>query len=168
MQTLASLDLFSSRNTTPSQGSDNSFYRNSRYQGNDNGNGHGGRGRGGRGGYRSSRNHDDRSLSRDAGSNSSSDTTTQRTEGRLDNDATCPIHGGHQWGSCFLNPRGDSYRPYYNRGSGRDQGGRNPDRGPPMPNGYQANDAPNVYHAQTSPSHMGTAPGSDPPGDGFR
>ena len=41
MQTLASLDLFSSRNTTFSQGSDNSSYRNSRYQGNGNGNGHG-------------------------------------------------------------------------------------------------------------------------------
>jgi hypothetical protein len=34
-----------------------------------------------------------------------------------------------------------------------------------MPNGYQANGAPNVYHTQTSPSRMGTAPG---PGDGFR
>ncbi|MGH7974122.1 MAG: hypothetical protein ACREBR_01250 [bacterium] len=30
----------------------------------------------------------------------------------LTNEMTCPVHGGHRWGKCILNPRGDNYREY--------------------------------------------------------
>ena len=34
-----------------------------------------------------------------------------RSSNRVDNNATCPVHGGHKWRDCFLNPYGDDYRP---------------------------------------------------------
>jgi hypothetical protein len=174
MQTLSILDVWSNRNGNRGQGSsDNSSYRTSRSQGN--GNSHGGRGRGGRGNNRPGRGHG-RSTSRDA-RHSNTDGTNERSGGRMDNNVTCPVHGGHKWGACFLNPRGDSYRPY-GRGSGREPGGRgvNPGRGPPMsasyyahgpPNGYQANGPPNTYHVDTQPPQTGNAPGSYTPGGGY-
>ncbi|MGH7954793.1 MAG: reverse transcriptase family protein, partial [Gloeomargaritales cyanobacterium] len=30
---------------------------------------------------------------------------------RLDNDATCPIHGKHKWGQCYENRFGENYKP---------------------------------------------------------
>ena len=59
------------------------------YQGGrSNGRGRGGRGGRGRGGGRGDYNNH-----------------------HVHNDDICPVHGGHKWRECFLNPHGDNYRP---------------------------------------------------------
>ncbi len=51
---------------------------------------------------------------------------------RVHNDDTCPVHGGHKWRECFLNPHGDDYRPRTgsqsnNNSQGRGNGSRRGD-----------------------------------------
>jgi len=43
---------------------------------------------------------------------------------RVLNDDTCPVHGGHKWRECFLNPHGDDYRPRTGRQSNNNSQGR--------------------------------------------
>ena len=181
MQTLSSLDISSNCKGNCGQGNANSSYKSSGSQGNGNGNGNGyeGCGRGGRSSNCPGRGHGPSSNpSHDARRSNNHDRTPERSGGRMDNNVTCPVHGRHKWGACFLNPRGDSFRPYYGRGSGREPGGcgANPGRGPPMsasyyahgpPNGYQAKGPPNTYHVDTQPPQTGNAPGSYTPGGGY-
>ena len=41
----------------------------------------------------------------------SSSTNNQSRNGRPEPEDTCPVHGGHKWKDCYLNPYGDNYRP---------------------------------------------------------
>ena len=75
-----------------------------RNSGGRNGGNRGGRGRGGRGG-------------RGRGNGN-----------RPQGDDACPIHGGHKWRECFLNPYGDNYRPRNGNSNGNGQGRGNGSR----------------------------------------
>lgn len=57
------------------------------------------------------------------------------------NNDICPVHGGHKWGECFLNPYGDNYRPRTgNSGNSNSQGRGNGSR---RGDAYHANDGNN-------------------------
>lgn len=58
--------------------------------------------------------------------------------GRVQGTDTCPVHGGHLWRECFLNPHGDDYRPR----TGNNQGNNNNSQG--RGNGSRRGDA---YHS---------------------
>ena len=82
----------------------NRGYQQDRNSGGRNGGNRGGRGRGGRGG-------------RGRGNGN-----------RPQGDDACPIHGGHKWRECFLNPYGDNYRPRNGNSNGNGQGRGNGSR----------------------------------------
>ena len=68
------------------------------------------------------------------GGGENSDKKNQNKKGnkksnKVDDNDTCPVHGGHKWGVCSLNPRGENWRG--SAGSGRygGRGGRYGGRG---------------------------------------
>ena len=99
----------------------NRGYNNDRNSGGRNSGNRGGRGRGGRGG-------------RGRGNGN-----------RPQGDDTCPVHGGHKWKECFLNPYGDNYRPRNGNGNGQGRG-----------NGSRRGDS---YHTNTNDSNGGNTNG---------
>lgn len=69
---------------------------------------------------------------RGGGTSKSSKTTTKKkttsaTKKQVSDSDTCPVHGGHKWGACSLNPRSTNWRGSNNCGNhygGRGFGGR--------------------------------------------
>ena len=54
----------------------------------------------------------------------SSSTNNQSRNGRPEPEDTCPVHGGHKWKDCYLNPYGNNYRPR-SAAQGNNSGARN-------------------------------------------
>ena len=68
---------------------------------------------------------------------------------RVHNNDICPVHGGHKWRECFLNPYGDDYRPR----TGNDRNQNSQGRG----NGSRRGDA---YHSTNSGGNGGQGNGA--------
>ena len=102
--------------------------RNNRYRGNGSGSG---RNFGNGDSRNSNRGYNDRNSWGRNGGNRGGRGRGGRGRGngnRPQGDDTCPIHGGHKWKECFLNPYGDNYRPRNGNANGNSQGRGNGSR----------------------------------------
>jgi hypothetical protein len=87
---------------------------------------------------------------------------------RWGNDSICRKHGGHSWGQCYDNPRGQNFRPPRNpRGNGNGRGqnnfrglGRNDYRAPFQPQ-HPPGGRANNYYQQQQPGVTGGTQGKD-------
>ncbi|CAB9524872.1 hypothetical protein SEMRO_1598_G284910.1 [Seminavis robusta] len=61
-------------------------------------------------------------------SNKNNNKKTDKKQKTLDHE-TCPVHGGHTWGRCSLNPRSENYGRYQSGGRGGRFQGRGGGRG---------------------------------------
>jgi hypothetical protein len=82
---------------------------------------------------------------------------------RWGDDSICRKHGGHTWGQCYDNPRGQSFRPPRNpRGNGRNEfRGRNDYRAPTPYQAYQQGIRGQNYYQQQQPGVAGGTQGED-------
>ena len=56
-------------------------------------------------------NNNNNNMNNHSSSNNSSNNHGNAQSNHINAEDICPIHGGHKWKDCFLNPNGNNYRP---------------------------------------------------------